>query len=397
MSDLRRNPPLVASFHALQMSLFPVSVLTLFWAHRIGMSMTEIFLVQGFFGLSVALLEFPSGYLADRLGYRRTLLSSAALGAAGWTLYTFAHDFSSVIVAESVLGASISLASGCDDALLYESLKATEREHSFGAWTGRVRFFGQTGEGSAALVAGALYAWSPSAPFALQAVVSIVNVAVAFAMVEPPRKRPPSEQHWAQIRAMMRLAFVQDRRLTAVIFTTIALGLSSFVPVWLIALYATNAGVPEHWIGPIWALANYSVAWASLGSTRLVRSLGLSTTLLGCAALIALGYGGLSLHHGLYGFAFYFCLTTMRGLFGPALLSIENRLIPSSDRAGMMSLRSLAFRLTFLALGPLVGAAVDAAGQPPVLAGLGVAFTLAALMGCFLLRRALVEIHHPSL
>ena len=62
---------------------------------------------------------------------------------------------------------------------------------------------------------------------------------------------------------------VGDRRLTSVVLLTVVLGMASFVPVWLVPLYATGAGVSEAWIGPIWAAANYIVAIASLMSTRM--------------------------------------------------------------------------------------------------------------------------------
>lgn len=386
MRTLAGNPRLLAAYHALQMTLFPISVMTLFWNHRIGMSMTEILLVQGIFGLTMAVFEFPSGYIADRVGYRLTLVSAAVLGVGGWGLYVAADSIGSVIAAEVVLGVSISMASGCDSALLYESLRESGTEDDFGIWSGRVRFWGQAAEGSAALAAGVLYVWWPRLPFLLQVVVMIANVFVALALVEPRRHLPDPTPHWQQVRGMVRHMFVGDRRLTAVVFLTIVLGMASFVPVWLIPLYATGAGVPTEWIGPIWAVANYTVAIASLFSDRVGRGLGMMPTLLLCVGLIVAGYTGLGLTYAAFGFAFYFLLTTMRGLFGPLLLHQEQRLIPSSDRAGFLSLRSLLFRLTFFAIGPAVGAAVDARGMHPVLLGLGAGFGLLGLVGWLWLR-----------
>ena len=43
--------------------------------------------------------------------------------------------------------------------------------------------------------------------------------------------------------------------------------LASFIPVWLVQLYARDAGVPVTWLGPIWAVANYSVAIGSMLTT----------------------------------------------------------------------------------------------------------------------------------
>ena len=129
------------------MTLFPISIMTLFWKHDIGMSMTEILVVQGFFGFVMALFEFPSGYVADRIGYRKTLVGASALAAVGWGTYSVADSIALVVVAEAILGVSVSMVSGADTALLYESLRAADRESQFARWSGRVRFWGQTGEG----------------------------------------------------------------------------------------------------------------------------------------------------------------------------------------------------------------------------------------------------------
>ena len=138
------------------MSLFPMAILTVYFRQDIGMSLSEIMLLQGAFGLAMALFEFPSGYLADRIGYRRTLMIAAVLNAAGWSIYVRADTIPHILIAEIVLGIGISLISGTDSALLYESLEETGQEGEFGRWNGKVRFFGQFGEGTAAIVAGFL-------------------------------------------------------------------------------------------------------------------------------------------------------------------------------------------------------------------------------------------------
>jgi len=388
MSSLRNNPALLSAFHALQMSLFPMAILTVYFRQDIGMSMTEIMALQGAFGLAMALFEFPSGYLADRIGYRRTLMIASVLNAVGWSIYVRANTLPHILVAEIVLGIGISLISGTDSALLYESLEETGQESEFGRWNGRVRFFGQVGEGTAAIVAGFLYAYWHRMPFLLEVFIWVFNLAVAWRLVEPTRHRPPLQDNWKQIKGMLRHVFVEDTRLFAIVAITIALGMSSFVPVWTIQLYATDAGLPAAALGVVWAIANYSVAVGSLYSTRLSAALGLRRVLMLCIGLIAAAYLGMGLTHAVWGVGFYFLLTIMRGLNGPVLHHEEQRRIPSSDRAGFISLRSLTFRASFLILGPLVGLSIDHWGQHPVLLVLGGVLTLAALQGLRLMSRA---------
>ncbi|MCB9915129.1 MAG: MFS transporter [Planctomycetes bacterium] len=387
MSATRPNPALLCVFHALQMSLFPMAVLTVFYSEHLGMSLRTIMLVQAGFGAAMAAFEFPSGFLADRIGYRRSLVVGALLNAAGWSVYTAAQSVVGVVVAEVMLGVGISLVSGTDAALLYESLLEDGREAEYGTWMGRVRFWGQLGEGTAALVAGVVYAFWARLPFALEVGVWVVNLWVAWKLVEPARHRPELTSSWRQVRAIVRHVVRESPRLRAVMLLTMALGMCSFVPVWTIQLYAKDAGLTAAWLGVLWALGNYNVALGSLFATRVETRLGLWRLLLLCVALIALGYAGLGLVHGVAGVLFYFALTTMRGLFGPPLGHVEQRLIASGDRAGFLSLRSFAFRLCFLPLGPAVGAAMDRHGQHAVLLVLGAALLAVVLAALTYARR----------
>jgi len=379
MPALERNPRLLCAFHGLQMTLFPVAIITLFWQQRLGMSIHDMLLLQGLFGLSVAIFEFPSGYLADRLGYRRSLIIGSALNTLGWAAYCVADGFWGAALAEGLLGLGISLISGTDAALMYESLKETGSEGAFRRWDGRFRFFGQASEGTAALFAGGLFMFEPRLPFVLQIGVWIAAAVVAWRMVEPARHLPEPGGHLRRIGRMLRTVLGGDRQLASIVLLTILLGMSSFIPVWLIPLYATGAGVPEVWIGPMWAVANFIVAIASLSSDRVVERFGLLPTLLACVALVATGYFGLALSYGTFGFVFYFLLNIERGLCGPALLHEEQKLVPSSDRAGFLSLRSLLFRALFLAIGPLIGFQVDAHGQHDVLFVVGAAMTVSTV------------------
>ena len=111
-----------------------IGFITLFWKDQIGMSLTDIMILQAVFGSSVVLFQFPSGYFADRVGYRASLLAGAALLMAGWLVYTRGTSFWAIAVAESVLGAASAFMSGADRALLWVSLETAGRRDRY---TGR--------------------------------------------------------------------------------------------------------------------------------------------------------------------------------------------------------------------------------------------------------------------
>ncbi len=391
MSHIQLNPARLCWFRACQMSLFPIAIITVFWKIEIGLNMAQIMLLQAVFGLALAAFEFPSGYIADRIGYRVALIMASGLMVAGWSIYLFASGFWWVLAAELTLGVAHSLISGTDSAMMYESLANVGRAEAFEQWTGRTRFWGQSAEATTALLAGVLFAWWSRLPFVLECLIWLVNLGIALTLTEPSRQRPVSTPHWQQVRDIYRYVTQRQPALLALLAFGIPLGLGSFIPVWLIPLHALDGGAPTSWLGPIWAVANYSVAIAALSSYRVRMRFGQLPTLFLCVVMMAGGYVGLGLSHHLFGFVFYYVLTTMRGLNNPILQAAEQRLIPSDNRAGLLSVHSLISRITFAVVGPLVGLAVDRWGQHAVFLGIGACLSVAAIAGWEWLRRALTD------
>ena len=116
-------------------------------------------MLQAIFSVACILMEYPSGYLSDRIGYRSALILASVLAIAGWSLYTIARSFTGVLLAEIVLGAAWAFISGSDTALLFETLRARGCENNYARFDGRMNGAAQTGEAAGALFAGAIYAY----------------------------------------------------------------------------------------------------------------------------------------------------------------------------------------------------------------------------------------------
>ncbi len=376
MPNLYGNIKKLYAFSFLQMSLFPMAIITLFWKDQIGLSLTQILLLQGIFAVAMVLMEYPSGYLSDRVGYRKALNYASLLGVVGWGLYTVADSFTGVLIAEIVLGISFSFISGSDSALLFESIKGTEEEAHYAQHEGRMNGSGQIGEACGAIFAGVLYAAAPLLPFLIQVLVWLLAFMLTRTLQEPPRQLEHPASHLREAWQSTRYALVENKRLRYTILLNLVLGLSSFYPVWLIQPYMQNGGVPIGWFGPIWAGANFSVALCALASHRFHLQLGDKKMILLFGVLVVSGYLGLGLVGGLWGFLFYYLLTCMRGLRGPMMLNHAQREIPSANRAGILSLQSLCFRLGFVCTGPLIGKLADEIGVQQTFLWLTVAFGL---------------------
>ena len=356
------NLPLLNIFAGLKMALFPMAIITLFWKDQIGLSLADILLLQAIFSLATLLMEFPSGYLSDRLGYRFALNLACLFGITGWTTYTMAGSFAGVLAAEIQLGISYAFISGADSALLYETLRHEGREEDYAQHDGRMTAWAQAGEAAGAIGAGALYAWFPLLPFFLQIAVWVSALAICRNLKEIPAAPRQTTSHLREAWGIAYKAFVESPGLRYSILLAALLGLASFYPVWLIQPYMQSLNVPLTWFGPIWAVANLCVSFGSLISHRIQYHLGARGTPLLLLALIIAGYAGLAFSQMMWGFVFYFLLTIMRGIQGPFLRLALQKQSERHERASILSLKSLTFRLGFVITGPLIGLLADRAG-----------------------------------
>lgn len=373
------NPRLVVAFSTAQFILFPIPVITLFWMNQIGMSLADVMALQAVFAAAVVVFEFPSGYFADRVGYRTSLLVGTGLLMGGWLVYAQAASFAAVAVAEIVLGAASAFMSGADRALLFASLETEGRAGEYTRWDGRMRAAAQTSEALSAAAGGWLYALSPRLPLWLQVPAAAAAWTAAAALREPRRRASARRSHLGRALHVLLFTLWHHRRLRAAMVLGVALGLSSFVMVWLIQPYMQARQIPPAWFGLLWAGAHAWLAAVSLVSARVVDALGIRGTLLGCCLLVATGYAGLAASSSAWGVVFYLCFMTLRGIQAPVLGRVMLEDAPAEDRASVLSIAALLFRLSFVVAGPPIGILVDRAGMPVALAVLGGGFTAASL------------------
>lgn len=387
---LQNNIARLYAFSFLKMTLFPMAIITLFWKDQIGLSLTDILLLQAIFSVASILFEYPSGYISDRLGYRTALILASLLAIAGWSLYTLAETFAGVLLAEIVLGGAWAFISGSDSALLFETLRAQGREELYARFDGRMTGCAQTGEAAGALFAGVMYAAWPLLPFVGQIALWLVGLGLCLSLTEPETEPQPAiHSHLMEALHTCRYAFLESRHVRATILFGTVLGIASFYTVWLIQPYMQETGVPIAWFGPAWAGANLTIALCSLISQRLHFAWGHRGSVALFIVLIVAGYAGLGLTAGMWGFLFYYLLTAMRGLQGPIMRNHLQKASRRSNRASILSLHSLAFRVLFVATGPLVGLAADHLGLRPTFGLLAAIFAIALLPGAWLFLKTL--------
>ena len=128
MTKIRSNMPKIYAFKFLMGLHFIGGVLIPFFTDWGGIRFFQVMVLQAFFVFSVFLLEVPTGAVADHLGRKTSLILAAVTNGIAVFVYTWTPSFAVFLVGEFLWATSFALASGADEALLYDTLKQMNEE-----------------------------------------------------------------------------------------------------------------------------------------------------------------------------------------------------------------------------------------------------------------------------
>lgn len=343
-----------------------------------GLSREQVFWVQAFFGLMVFALEVPSGYVSDLFGRRGCLLIAGLFRGVAYLWLPFVTSMEDMLIFQALAAVSVTLYSGTDVALLYDSLEGLGQGSTQRREMSQRLFWMQTGETSAALgtsvlLAGAVQAidgevlrhvawWS--------AVAGWVPFLAALWLTDPQRPKMSRTDHGENARYVARMLWQQGPVIRRVLLGLIAYGLTTLLAVWSFQDYWEVLGIGTIHFGYLWAAYNFVVAVVGgvahriegrLGTPRLVHTIGV---------LPVLGFAGMALCAGApgpvvvgLGVAAGLAFQVGRGMTQVVLKDELNRRVPQDMRATANSIASLGVRLAFVPLGPLLGRLVDDRGH----------------------------------
>ena len=345
-----------------------------------GLSMQDVFSLQALFALVVLVTEVPSGYLADLIGRKQTLVIGAVFGGVGHSLLLGADGFWGLAMFEIGLGISHSLISGADIALLYDTELALERdEHHQRQIVGKLYSVRTASEAVAALTCSFLLLWSMELAIYVQALVGWLPLVIAVRLVEPPGERLEGSSHTGNMVRICRYLMTHSSVLRLVMLALSIWSLTTFYAVWLLQKLWIEQGIGLVHFGYMWAaltlIASLAGRWAHLFEERI----GTGWMLVFVGLVPALGYLGLDLFGVVGGYLASISFFACRGFGLVILREALNSRVPGEFRATANSLASFGFRGAFVITGPFVGYVFDLWGMSVTLM-----LSFAATLGIFI-------------
>ena len=381
--QLQRNIRRTLAFSFLQVFMVLMPVIVLFFESR-GLRLSEVLLLQAWFAGLLLVMEVPSGYLADLLGRKRTLVVGSLFGGIGHVVLLFAHGFWQLAVFEACLAVAFSLMSGANLALLYDTELALRAAGggvgSRPTAVGRLFFASNLSEALAAFLCSFLLLWSMDWAMYAQVAAAWLAFALTFGLVEPPRERMERDGHGRNLWSVFRHLVADDRLLRLTFLALCVWPLTTMFAVWLLQKHWQSQGIDVVWFGCLWGALTLVSAAAGKYALQLEDRLGATAMLLVVGLAPVVGYLGLGVLGAVGGVLVSAVFFACRGLGVVVLRQALNRRVPSRFRATANSFASLGFRGGFALTAPAVGVALDAWGMGATFVLLAVA-SLAICLG----------------
>ncbi|NOQ24940.1 MAG: MFS transporter [Bacteroidales bacterium] len=325
-----------------------------------GLTYSQIAILKAIYSISIVVLEIPSGYLADVLGRKKTLIIGTILGFIGFFTYSISYGLIGFIIAEIILGFGQSLISGADSAILYDTLDDLGKKDEYTKYEGRVISIGNLSETLAGIAGGILVGISLRFPYIVQTGVAFIAIPAALTLIEPDRKTSALNFGFKYILRIVKDSLYDNRALRWNILHSSIIGAATLTMATLIVQkYLLLIEIPLFYFGIIWPVLNLTVGAVALFAYKIEAKFKKTNSLILITIFIPLGYIALSQVVGYWGLLILFIFYVFRGFATPILKDYINQLCNSDVRATVLSVRNFVIRIFFAIIGPFVGWQTD--------------------------------------
>lgn len=360
-----------------------------------GMHLAQIGLLEGIYHATSIVCEIPSGAAADLLGRKRCMILSNICIAVSCVIMLFSKSFGCFAVSFVVQALGNNLNSGSEEALVYDSMKCLGQEEHYMGVYGRLNVLIEVAQGLVTVAGGALAEFSYFWYYAACVVIAVLALLPVLWMAEPtqcgeaadtagegvedaaegtPAQRTIREtvkHHFAVSACILQ----KDARIGKIIgFYSVVFAAHTLL-FFYSQQYFADLGYNKVQISVIMLLVGGASCLGALVSEKMYRWFGkkclIPETVIIAGAILCYGAGKAGV-----AIAALMCAGFANAALYPIQSDSLNALIPSEQRATLISVDSMCFSIVMIVLFPLAGALADRWGLKTVLLLLGVILLL---------------------
>jgi MFS family permease len=346
-----------------------------------GMSLTQLGLLETIFHITSFLMEVPTGAVADIFGRRISRVLGRVFSLISVVILLAADSFLWFAISFIFTALSYNLESGAGDALIYDSLKEIGEEEKYMKISGSKEVFYQIAGIVSFLAGGYMATKSYGIAFTLTIIIGAVALLQSFSFVEPSVGRCREDKEKGnvfvnQLKDSISVVRENPRIGFLIVFTEIILTFCTCIFYYL-QNFLKGGGYNEAVIGVIYASAYLLSALTATQVHRIEKVIKEQGILLVIPFVTVACLWGIAL--SAYHFIFFIILMLTEEVVYVAMSDYINKMIPSENRATILSFASMVFSFFMITVFPMVGSLGDRyslAFAIKCLGGLGIIFVL---------------------
>lgn len=354
---IQRNIRLLEIFTLCTNMSFIIPVILPYYRDQMGLDFKAFLLGEAAFAAVVVLLEVPSGWLSDIWQRKHVLALAAFANMFGYGCLLIGDNLVWAVAAQMILGIGISLISGTNTALLYDSLLSCNREGEFRKHEGRRAGLGFYSVAGGSIIGGFIYPLHHQLPVLLSIILLGAAVILACLMQEPSRHQQRPEKHpIADMIATAKYALHGHAEIGLIILLAAVMFCSTKLIMWSQQPYYMAMGVHESLFGFLMAAGFVLAGFSSQMGHKLDGKCSSMTALVGVCLVAILVCIGASVHVGWSGIVLLMLGgSCLYGMAAPRVSEEINSRVGSERRATILSTQNLMVNLLFIPVSTMIG------------------------------------------
>jgi MFS family permease len=374
--------------------LMSLSITRGFWMIYLaskGISLVELGILEGMFHVTSFVMETPTGAIADLFGRKFSRILSRFFLVADALLILYGTSFTHYFIAFMLCAIGWNLESGAGDALVYDSLVEIKEENNYMKVNGRIEMTYQVAQAAGLAIGGVIAGISYHYLYYGQVFIIAASVAVALFFKETRVGREQAhEKEKPGLVECLKKQYIDsfkvikgNNRLIYMIVFLNALGVFTTTTFFYMQIYCKENGLKEGTIGIVFAVSCILGAIGGISAHRIEASVKERKLLFSLPVIfMILLWGMIWFRTALITFI---VISMFDSITYVIYFDYVNRLIPSAERATLLSFSSMIFSFFMIFIFPVFGKIGDLFGLQYAFGFVAVVATVLVLINLFIL------------
>lgn len=350
-----------------------------------GLKQVEISQLFGIFMITLALLDIPTGGLADIFGHKASVAVGLFMQAVSFLLFAIYPTYLGFVLGMLAAALGLALQSGATSALFYELLHKENLHENFQKVTGRAGGYFLIASIIASPIGAIVYKFYPKIPYLFAFLCFILASFTIYLVKWEFVKKSHSVGSYLNIIINGINLTLRNKILISIAIIGIALSLNRLLFNQNISQpYQISIGIDVVYIGFIAALVSAIQAFISINAYKVSKILGKNLSLLLIISLPSFAVIALSFINNLLAIPFILFLYMGHAFRDPVFSHITQEEVDKDKRSTMASTTSFLTSISVGLLLPYWGKSIDIFGINNILFSLGIFSFFVGVLGLFI-------------